>query len=291
MDRIDTLLAENGLILLGEHPELCSALYRRWHEGRLNRLHPGVFVKAGPVPESVRLLALCRWAPRAVLHGATGAALWLDAWSGGVIDLANPVRLISTPGITLTLRQVPPDHVWRMRGLVLASAAYCAAELAAMDDGRTAMQMLIAGVTSPAAVEVAARALKGTPGSTVRGEVVKGLATNPWSPAERLLHRLLRDAGITDWVANPAIRVDGRRLHPDVLLGEELVIEVDGYAFHGGRVAFQKDRERQNLLAQAGYTVLRFTWEDLTVAPEKVITRIRRTLRGRNLQLDSLQGY
>jgi very-short-patch-repair endonuclease len=226
-----------------------------------------------------------------VLHGATGAALWLDEWTGGVVHMTNPVRLVVPPGVRVTLRRVPPEHVWRLRGLAVASAAYCAAELAAADDGRAAMRMFLAGVTSAGAVEVATRALDGTPGNGLRRRVVQALAANPWSPAERLLHQLLRGAGITDWVANATIRVEGCRLHPDVLMREQpLVIEVDGFTFHGGHVAFQKDRERQNLFAQAGYTVLRFTWEDLTENPAKVITRIRRTLRGMNPHLPAESG-
>lgn len=291
MDRIDSLLAAEGLILLREHPELRSALHRHWREGILSRLHPGVYAPAGPVSQSLRLLALCRWAPRAVLHGATGAALWLDSWTGGVVQLANPVRLVAPPGVSVTLRSIPAQHVWRLRGLRVASAAYCAAELAAVDDGRAAMQMFLAGITSGDAVKDAARALVGTAWNVVRERVVKGLAANPWSPAERLLHDLLRGAGITNWVANATVRVDGRTLHPDVLLREHpLVIEVDGFAFHGGRVAFQRDRERQNLLVQAGYTVLRFTWEDLTDSPAQVVTRVRRTILGMNLHLDSAWG-
>jgi len=291
MDRIDNLLAAEGLILLREHPELASALSRRWRQGLINRLHPGVFVARGPVPEGLRLLALCRWAPRAVIHGATAAALWLDQWAGGAVQLAGPVRLIAPPDVRITLRRVPSSHVWRLRGLTVASAAYCAAELAAVDDGRTAMQMFLAGITSAAAVEGAAKSLAGTPGNGVRRRVVQGLAADPWSPAERLLHQLLRGAGITDWVANAAIRVEGRRLHPDVLMEElPLVIEVDGFAFHGGRVAFQADRERQNLLAQAGFTVLRFTWEDLTDRPAQVVTRVRRTIRAMNLHPDNEYG-
>ncbi len=287
VDRIERLLANEGLILVREHPELSSTLHRRWHAGGLARLHPGVYVGTGPVSESLRLLALCRWSPRGVLHGATGAALWLDAWTGGIVDLANPVRLVATPGVRVTLRRIPPEHVRLARGLAVASAAYCAAELAAVDDGRTAMRMFIAGVTSASAVEVSAQSLSGTPGNSVRRDVVRALAANPWSPAERLLHQLLLAAGITDWVANPSIRIEGRRLQPDVLLREaRLVIEVDGFAFHSGRVEFQKDRERQNLLVQAGFTVLRFTWDDLTERPAQVVTRIERTLRGRNLHLD-----
>jgi very-short-patch-repair endonuclease len=226
-----------------------------------------------------------------VLHGAAGAALWLEEWAGGVVDLASPVRLVAQPGVRVTLRRIAPEHVWRRRGLAVASAAYCAAELAAVDDGRAAMRMFLAGVTSVAAVEHAAQSLAGTPQNPVRTRVIAELAGNPWSPAERLLHQLLRAAGITGWVANAVVRVEGRRLYPDVLMHDQpLVIEVDGYAVHGGRAAFQKDRERLNLFAQAGFTVLRFTWEDLTENPATVITRIRRTLGGKNLHADGASG-
>lgn len=180
MDRINALLAADGLIVLREHPELRSTLYRRWRRGTIRRLHPGIFVQASPVSEALRLLALCRWAPRAVLHGATGAALWLEEWSGGVVDLASPVTLVAQPGVRVTLRRIAPEHVWRRRGLAVASAAYCAAELAAVDDGRTAMLMFLAGVTSVAAVEQAAQSLAGTPQNSVRVRVIAELAGNPW---------------------------------------------------------------------------------------------------------------
>ncbi|MDR0592427.1 MAG: endonuclease domain-containing protein, partial [Bifidobacteriaceae bacterium] len=39
--------------------------------------------------------------------------------------------------------------------------------------------------------------------------------------------------------------------------------EVDGWAAHGSRPAFQRDRIRQNALINAGYRILRFTWDDI----------------------------
>ena len=46
----------------------------------------------------------------------------------------------------------------------------------------------------------------------------------------------------------------------------------------------------EDLFAQAGFTVLRFTWADLTENPATVITMIRRTLRGMNLHVDGASG-
>jgi len=59
------------------------------------------------------------------------------------------------------------------------------------------------------------------------------------------------------------------------------VIEVDGERSHTGREAFVRDRRRQNALVNAGYTVLRYTWWDLTQRPDAVQAEIRRAVTGR----------
>lgn len=96
------------------------------------------------------------------------------------------------------------------------------------------------------------------------------------SAAERRLHRLLHRAGIVGWEAN--VRVDdaeGIVGRVDVLFpAARVVVEVDGYAYHS-RGAFQADRAKQNRLVAAGYTVLRFTWADLTDRPAAVVRSIR----------------
>jgi very-short-patch-repair endonuclease len=60
-----------------------------------------------------------------------------------------------------------------------------------------------------------------------------------------------------------------------------VVCEVDGYEHHSGREAFTRDRERQNALVLAGWTVLRFTWEML--ADEgAVVDAVRAAVRARS---------
>jgi very-short-patch-repair endonuclease len=106
----------------------------------------------------------------------------------------------------------------------------------------------------------------------IRAAVVDGAA----SAAERRLHRLLRRAGVTGWRANLRIRIGGV-LVAVVDVGFEahrLALEVDGWAFHHDADRFQRDRVRQNRLVALGWTVLRFTWHDLTQRPEQVIAQI-----------------
>ncbi len=291
VDAIAILLARDGLIVVREHPGLKAGIYQAWHAGRLRRLHPGVFAGRGTLSEPLRLRALARWAPRSVIHGRTAAALWLGEWNGGPVALASPVALVAPAWVRLTRRTIPEQHVRWLGGARLVEAAYAAAELAAIDGGRCAMRMFVEGLASPQQVLAASADLACTEGNEARCRVLRELERDPWSPAELILHRLLRGAGIVGWVANPPLRIEGRVIRPDVLLGEaQLILEVDGWAFHGGRDAFQLDRDRQNALTTAGYRVLRFTWQDLTDRPQAVVARIRRTLARTNLPPDPRAG-
>ena len=53
-----------------------------------------------------------------------------------------------------------------------------------------------------------------------------------------------------------------------------LVVETDGYRYHRTRRAFERDRERDAILARAGYRTLRFTHRQLTKDPTTVAETI-----------------
>lgn len=55
-----------------------------------------------------------------------------------------------------------------------------------------------------------------------------------------------------------------------------IALEVDGMAPHVDVERFRHDRSRQNDLVAFGWTVLRFTWADLTERPGYVVAMIRR---------------
>lgn len=59
-----------------------------------------------------------------------------------------------------------------------------------------------------------------------------------------------------------------------------LIVEIDGYEFHSGREVFVQDRRRQNALMLAGWTVLRFTMDDLRVYPDRIVTQVRAAVQG-----------
>ena len=78
------------------------------------------------------------------------------------------------------------------------------------------------------------------------------------------------------WVANHLVMLSGIEYWIDVVfLARQLAVEVDGWAWHSDVDRFAHDRRRQNALVLAGWTVLRFTWHDLTSRPQMVIAQIR----------------
>jgi very-short-patch-repair endonuclease len=113
---------------------------------------------------------------------------------------------------------------------------------------------------------------KGRYGSPASRLLQQAASDGAHSAAERLLVKLLRDAGITGWHTN--YPVGGYKV--DVgFPGPKVAVEVDGFAFHSGPVEFQIDRERQNNIALLGWQVLRFTWLDLTEHPQRVLAVVR----------------
>jgi very-short-patch-repair endonuclease len=58
-----------------------------------------------------------------------------------------------------------------------------------------------------------------------------------------------------------------------------LVVETDGWQAHGTPHAFQADRTTTNALQLAGWTVLRFTWTDVTRRQRRVAETVRAALK------------
>lgn len=277
--RIEAVLAEQGVITVAAYPRLESTLRRLTRERVLDNPLPGVFAARGEPSALLWLRAVTAWsAPDGVLHGRSAACLWLPDVSGPLAFVAHPT-LRSRRGVVVSRHLVPPEFVRATAGLRVASPAYAAVELAASDDGRALCDALRLRLADNAAIADALSAFTGSPGNAHRRRAVAACADNPWSYAELRLHRILRDAGITGWVANRMLVIDGVRLFPDVrFLARLLVLEFDGRETHGSREGFLADRERWNLLEAAGYHVLRFGWEHLD-RPGYVATMARRAFQ------------
>ena len=186
--------------------------------------------------------------------------------------------------IRLIRDQLAPTDVWSMGGVLVTAPARTVLdclltlpERSALELLDTALQRRILLLPELGKMVRARAGRRGTP-KLVR--LVRAAASGSRSTAERRLAELLRRAGVVGWRANLEIQLPsgGVAVGDVVFPGARLVVEVDGFAFHRTPEQFQRDRVRQNALVAAGWTVLRFTWRDLTDHEAYVVAAIRRQL-------------
>ncbi len=84
---------------------------------------------------------------------------------------------------------------------------------------------------------------------------------------------LMRSIGI---VVRQQVRLDGRSV--DALVGQRLVIQLDGFARHGDAALRGRDIDADARLRRRGYTVLRFDYHQVFFLPELVADIVRTAL-------------
>ncbi len=116
----------------------------------------------------------------------------------------------------------------------------------------------------------------------------------------RVAHQVLPSASFLEyaflrWVLTPAVRpelyrlvrpqaeveVSGRRYRIDYeIVGSErtFAVELDGYEYHGGRVAFSNDRMRQNDLHASDRVVARFSYDSIRRDTERCVRQLQALL-------------
>jgi very-short-patch-repair endonuclease len=95
------------------------------------------------------------------------------------------------------------------------------------------------------------------------------------SDAETLFLQLVRRAGIPEPIRQLPLVVDGRPIRLDFGWPACLLaVEIDGAATHSGD-ALGPDLRRQNGVFLGGWSMLRFTWEDVARYPEYVLRTLR----------------
>jgi very-short-patch-repair endonuclease len=255
---------------------------RRVRSGAWRELLPLVYLVSGHRrTDEVRVRAAWLWAggePGAVTGPA--AAYW-----HGMLDNAPALVEITVPrashrlpprGIVLRRSDLERADLVHHRDLQVASRAFAALETAvALPDGSGFLgRALQKHIPFPALYRSYCRNL-GRRGSAEAGRLIAAAADRADSAAERLLKRLLRDAGITGWVL-------GHRFGPHLIdlafPALRVAIEVDGWAWHVDIDRFRADRRKGNALTRAGWTLLRFTWHDLVNRPAEVVAEILEAL-------------
>lgn len=280
----DLLRTQDGVITLAQARESglsLQAVQRRLQAGQWRRCGRGVyFVDDRPFSDGARIrVAVWGYGERATASGLA-AAWWhkLTQFAPKVVDVTMPRTGHGRchEGTRLRRRDLDPCDVDMLRGIRVTARA---------------ITILEAAIVRPGGVELMDRALqrdaelrelwlahlrnKGRYGSPAARRMLQAAADGARSAAERLLVKLLREAGITGWRTN--FPVGGYKV--DVgFPAARVAVETDGWAFHSDAGVFQIDRKRQNAIALLGWQVLRFTWLDLTEYPQRVIATIRHAI-------------
>lgn len=263
-----------------DDPKLGSALGRLAATGEIEAVLPGIYALPGCRERfDARVMALRTYDPDAILMGKAAACLsfWPELDVGEVHAITKH-RRAGQKGFRFVRRTLPDDLIGDMGGQRLTVPALTALDLCADLGGAGIDEVLRRGGATLADLWRAMDQIAGQPGNQLRRRFLRESSEEPWSEAERLLHGLLREAGITGWRGNVALIIKGERCVVDVLFRRErLVIEVDGRHFHGA-ARFDDDRWRQNKLVIAGWRVLRFTWRMLEERPTEVIEMVEEAL-------------
>jgi very-short-patch-repair endonuclease len=263
-----------------------ATVQRRVRQGRWSRLHPSVYLVGGHrlTPEA-RIRAAWLWAGADAVVTGPAAAYWhrmLDS-APAILDLTVPARSKPRPrpGIRLTRRDLYGSDITehteaRSGGIRVAAPPFAALETAtALADGSTFLdRALQRHVRFPSVYRSFCRNM-GHHGSGAAARLLVAAADRAASAAERLLVRLLGEAGITGWVL-------GHPLGPytvDLAFpAQRVAIEVDGWAWHVDPERFHNDRRKGNYVTRCGWDLLRFTWHALHERPTESIAEIRQTL-------------
>jgi very-short-patch-repair endonuclease len=107
----------------------------------------------------------------------------------------------------------------------------------------------------------------------------RGNSTVTRSQAEERMLELVRAANFPPPETN--VRLNGYEV--DFLWRpQRLIVEIDGYAYHSSRSAFERDRAKDAALAAAGYLVIRITWLQMEREPYVVVARLAQALAQRS---------
>lgn len=278
------LSATGGVISRVKMPQLEGQIRWALGSGELVRFLPAVYAEAGQAHElRIKMRAVMEADPDAVVVGSAAATFHglLEVAECQTIEVASR-RLHSRGWLQKTRRQVPVELIEFDSGIRVGCAALTVIDLIPSKGSAIVDTALRSGVRLDHMVAALA-ATPGRPGNQTRARVLAKSASQPWSAAERVAHEALHAAGLCGWKAN--LRVTSAAIADIAFVQLKLIIEIDGYRYHGDERAFARDRRRDQDLAVHGWQVVRFAATDVFDDPARFAAAVRRVCKVRAKQL------
>ncbi|MEK6228197.1 MAG: type IV toxin-antitoxin system AbiEi family antitoxin domain-containing protein [Actinomycetota bacterium] len=270
-----------------------GAVDKRVQRGRLFPMHRGVYA-VGRRGLNVRghwMAAVLALGGGAVLSHRAAAALWgLREPPTGRIDVTVPSPSGRKRRRDIAVHRsatMAAHHVTSRDRIPVTTVPRTLLDLAAVEPRRTleraldeAERLRLLDLRGLQAILGDSRGRRGTTTLlSVLQEHTAGSTLTRSELEERFL-ALCREHGlppprVNAWVAMGEGGIEADFLWPS----RSLIVEVDGFASHATRKAFESDRRRDRRVRLAGYQPLRFTWREVTETPAAVAAELRAHLQ------------
>jgi very-short-patch-repair endonuclease len=287
-ERQHGVVARRQLEALGVGRE---AIELRLRAGRLLRLHRGVYAvgRRTHSQEERWMAAVLACGRGAVLSHRSAAALWgIRGRSHRAIEVTTPRKSRSRDGVHRHFAVLPADEVMVERGIPVTTVPRTIFDLAAVAPADTVEHALRQAeylrlhdrLSLPHLLE----RYPGRRGGPVVRQCLARRAESPGRSRSWLEEKFLpflRRHRFPPPQLNAWVEAGERSFEVDCFWpATGAIVELDGFAAHGTRIAFREDRSRDRRLRVAGYGVTRIAPEQLDDEPEAIAADLRVLLRG-----------
>jgi very-short-patch-repair endonuclease len=257
----------------------------RWvRERRLISVQPSVFRVAGAPETWHQSLAAASLAADGIVSHRSAAELWGLIQPSGYIEVSisgDARRRLRPPAIAHRIKDLHPELAVEHEGLRLTDAIRTVIDLGLVAPQWTVHRAIAKGISTKAFEISQLRVLRdalarpGRNGTGVVRAILEGdllFFSKEESELEKRFTRLGQKHGLPELTLQHQVWHAGRFVaRVDAAIPSlQLAIEIDGFEHHSSPEAFQHDRTRQNALVSLGWTVLRFTWNDVVRRPAHV---------------------
>jgi very-short-patch-repair endonuclease len=277
------VVSRGQLIALG-----IGGIDERLARGLLHAIHRGVYAVGHRrlTPEGRWMAAVLAAGPGAVLSHRAAAALWgIRPSTRSATDVIAP-RRCRRPGIDAHHIVLPPDEVTVEHGIPVTTPARTLFDLAAVVTAQQLRHALneaeIRRLASPTPLDaLIARHPRRKGTQALRSALDQQRQTGETFTRSNFETAFL-DFAERHGLPRPKMNHPLGPYEPDALCPDHrLIVELDSYAIHTTREAFEQDRARDRALTLAGYRVVRVTWRQLNTDADALAQQLSRLMQER----------
>lgn len=259
-----------------------AEITHRLGTGTLLPVHRGVYRVGHRAPsvESSYLAAVRACGESALLAGQAAAhLLMLLRGTPSAPEVIAPVQRRVPGVVTRRFRCLAPGDATIWRGIPVTTVARTLTDLAAVlavdDLARACHEAGVRYQSTPAQVEAVLVRRPRTPGAGKLRRILNGDVQVTLSKLEARFLELLRASGLPLPQTN---RMAGGRRVDCRWPEQRLTVELDGYRYHHSRHAWEQDHRREREARARGDEFRRYTYGDVSEAPELMLAELRALL-------------